>query len=164
MPMESARSAEKDMDNVEQLIRKYSQMLYRICLVMLCSKCDAEDAVQETFLRYMTKGPDTREEDYQKAWLIRVAVNTCKNMRLFSSRHNHLDIACFENQGVSQQYTDIFAEVAQLPAKYRVVMLLHYAQGYRTEEIARFLKISPAAVRKRLQLGREKLKFELGKE
>ena len=164
MQKESVRPADKDMKDAEQLVRKHSQMLYKICLVMLCSKCDAEDAVQETFLRYMTKGPDAREDEYEKAWLIRVAVNTCKNMRRFSLRHNHLNIEDFENLGVSPKYNDVFREVAQLPAKYRVVLLLHYAQGYRTEEIARFLNISPAAVRKRLQLGREKLKFELGKE
>ena len=164
MQKESVRPADKDMKNAEQIIRKHSQMLYKICMVMLCNKSDAEDAVQETFLRYMTKGPTTQEDEHEKAWLIRVAVNTCKNMRLFGQRHNHLNIEDFENLGVPPKFNTVFQEVTHLPAKYRVVLLLHYAQGYRTEEIARLLNITPAAVRKRLQLGRERLKWELGKE
>lgn len=164
MQNKSVRPADREEKDIEQIVRTHSQMLYKICLLMLCDPHDAEDAVQETLLRYITKGPDTEDVEYQKAWLIRVAVNTCKNMRLFQLRHNHLPIEGFENLGVPPKYNDVFREVAQLPAKYRVVLLLHYVQGYRSDEIARFLNISPAAVRKRLQLGREKLKMEWRKE
>ena len=69
-----------------------------------------------------------------------------------------------ENLGAPAVCRDVYREVLRLPANYRLVLLLYYVQGYRTEEIARILNISPAAVRKRLQLGREKLRMEWERE
>lgn len=163
MQKKSVRPADKEED-IELLIYTHGQMLYKICLVMLCNSYDAEDAVQETFLRYIMKGPDTKDAEHQKAWLIRTATNLCKNMRLFRLRHSHVDIADIEDLGAPAVYHDVYREVLQLPVKYRLVLLLYYVQGYRTEEIAGLLHLSPAAVRKRLQLGREKLKMAWRKE
>ncbi len=163
MQKKSVRPADKEED-IELLIHTHGQMLYKVCLVMLCNSYDAEDAVQETFLRYIMKGPDTKDAEHQKAWLIRTATNLCKNMRLFRLRHSHVDIADIEDLGAPAVYHDVYREVLQLPVKYRLVLLLYYVQGYRTEEIAGLLHLSPAAVRKRLQLGREKLKMAWRKE
>lgn len=164
MQKKSVRPADEEENNIEQLVRSHGQMLYKICLVMLCNSYDAEDAVQETFLRYITKGPDTEDTEHQKAWLIRTATNLCKNMRLLRLRHTHVDMADIENLGAPAAYHDVYRELLRLPVKYRLVLLLHYVQGYRTEEIAALLHLSPAAVRKRLQLGREKMRMELGEE
>ena len=163
MQKKSVRPADKEED-IELLIHTHGQMLYKVCLVMPCNSYDAEDAVQETFLRYIMKGPDTKDAEHQKAWLIRTATNLCKNMRLFRLRHRHVDIADIEDLGAPAVYHDVYREVLQLPVKYRLVLLLYYVQGYRTEEIAGLLHLSPAAVRKRLQLGREKLKMAWRKE
>ena len=86
MQKKSVRPADEEENDIEQLVRTHGQMLYKICLVMLCNSYDAEDAVQETFLRYITKGPDTGDTEHQKAWLIRTATNLCKNMRLLRLR------------------------------------------------------------------------------
>lgn len=60
---------------VEEAVCKYSNTLYKICIVMLCSEQDAQDAVQDTFVRYMEKQPEFAEEEHEKAWLIQVASN-----------------------------------------------------------------------------------------
>ncbi|HIW73218.1 MAG TPA: RNA polymerase sigma factor [Firmicutes bacterium] len=164
MQKKFGRPADRDEEAVGQLVRMHGQMLYRVCLVMLGNPHDAEDAVQETFLRFMTKGPDTKDAEHQKAWLIRTATNLCRNMRLFRLRHPHVDVEAVENLGAPAVCRDVYREVLRLPANYRLVLLLYYVQGYRTEEIARILNISPAAVRKRLQLGREKLRMEWERE
>ena len=65
------------MEDVTSLVGKYGDMLYRLCFLRLHSKFDAEDAVQETFLRYIKKTPDIEDGEHLKAWLCRVAINIC---------------------------------------------------------------------------------------
>ena len=60
--------AERD---IREAVVKYSDMLYRICIVMLCNEQDAQDAIQDTFCRYLEKKPEFREEEHEKAWLIK---------------------------------------------------------------------------------------------
>lgn len=156
--------ADLDTNNIENLIRCYSKMLYKICLIMLCNESDAEDALQDTFLRYMTKGPRTDDEEYKKAWLIRVATNICKNMRLFKLRHSHLNIDELKNLSMSERDTDVLMDVMRLPSKYKIVLLLYYVEGYQTKDISKIIRVSPSTVRKRLQLGREQLRLEYRKE
>ena len=55
---------------IEELVLKYSNTLYKICIVMLCNEQDAKDAVQDTFCRYLEKRPDFTNEEHGKAWLI----------------------------------------------------------------------------------------------
>ena len=66
--------------HIEYAVEKYGDMLFRICFSILLNEADAEDALQETFIRYMTKAPLFSDSDHEKAWLIKVATNLCKNM------------------------------------------------------------------------------------
>jgi RNA polymerase sigma-70 factor (ECF subfamily) len=62
-----------ELRHIEYAVEKYSQMLFRICYSILNNKHDAEDALQETFLRYMLKAPLFKDSEHEKAWLIKVA-------------------------------------------------------------------------------------------
>ena len=73
--------------NVERVVEQYGDMLFQICLVMLTNPGDAEDAVQDTLLRYLQKAPNFENAEHEKAWLITVAANRCRDMKRFFVRH-----------------------------------------------------------------------------
>ena len=74
-------------DNVREAVDEYGNMLYRLCLVMLRNTADAEDAVQETFIKYMLSSPPFNDDEHEKAWLITVASNKCRDMLRSWKRH-----------------------------------------------------------------------------
>mgnify|MGYP001769764871 CR=1 FL=1 len=149
-----------DRRYIELAVEKYSKMLFRICVVILCNADDAEDAVQETFLRYITKAPAFSSSEHEKAWLIKVATNICKNMTRFRLGHVALSLDEIIDIGVNEKDIDVFQLIMDLPAKYKIVMDLYYIEGYRVSEISSIIGVSSDAVRKRLQYGRNLLKLE----
>lgn len=158
--MKSSNESQIDRRYVELAVEKYSKMLFRICIVILCNTADAEDAVQETFLRYITKAPVFTSSEHEKAWLIKVCTNISKNMYRFRLSHSSLSLDDILNIGVCDKDTDTFQSIMKLPAKYKIVMDLYYIEGYRVSEISSITGVSADAVRKRLQHGRELLRHE----
>ena len=77
--------AENDyyLKNPEYIVNKYGNMLFRICFVMLGNSFDAEDAVQETFIKYIKTNKSFESEEHIKAWLIRVATNKSRDILQF---------------------------------------------------------------------------------
>lgn len=151
---------EEKIRDTETIVEAYSDMLYRLSFTILRNRQDAEDAVSETLIRYLTKAPSFLEEEHRKAWLLRVATNLCRDMLRARSHRNHLDLDELKNVAPCPTERGILEDVLRLPEKYRTVIYLHYMEGYSTSEIGVILSITPAAVRKRLQYGREKLKLE----
>lgn len=147
---------------IEDAVEKYGKTLFRVCYGVLRNKADAEDAFQETFLRYMLKAPLFRDSDHEKAWLIKVAVNISKSMLRFNGRRASENIDDLRNIGVKDGDREVFELITRLPAKYKITLDLYYIEGYKANEIAEITGVSPAAVRKRLQYGRKLLKTELG--
>lgn len=150
-----------ELRHIEYAVEKYSKMLFRICYGILCNKEDAEDALQETFLRYMLKAPLFRDSEHEKAWLIKVATNISKNMCRFNSRHAAENLDELRSIGISDDDRDIFELIMHLPSKYKIVLDLYYIEGYKANEIADITNTSPVTVRKRLQYGRKLLKTEI---
>ena len=70
-------------DGIENIVRTYGNTLYRLCFVMLGNESDAEDAVQESFIKYLQKAPSFENTEHEKAWLITVATNQCKDILRF---------------------------------------------------------------------------------
>lgn len=157
----ATKSEGYDSRYIKELIDNYGNMLYRICLCILCDKEDAEDAVQDTLLKLLTKAPEFESEEHKKAWLIKVATNISKNMHILRIKHRTLDIDELEYVGTAEEDRGVFEAIMKLPVKFKIVMILHYIEGYPTKEIADMIRISDAAVRKRLQKGRELLKLEI---
>ncbi len=147
--------------HIEYAVEKYSKMLFRICYGILCNKEDAEDALQETFLRYMLKAPLFESSEHEKAWLIKVATNISKNMCRFNARHANENINELRNIGIRDDDREIFELIMHLPSKYKIVLDLYYIEGYKANEIADITNTSPVTVRKRLQYGRKLLKAQL---
>lgn len=158
---QSVRPTEIDM---ERIIDKYGNMLFRICLVILCNEYDAEDVVQETFIKYLTKSPTFKDSEHEKAWLITVATNFCKNIRRFKLMHQHINISKLQLYSKDEANYGLLDLLMKLPNKHKTVLLLYYVEGYKVDEIANILKISSSAVKKRLQRGRELIRDRYGKE
>ncbi|MDE7312865.1 MAG: RNA polymerase sigma factor [Eubacterium sp.] len=151
--------------NLEKAVLTYSDMLYKICIVMLCNEQDAQDAIQETFCRYLEKNPHFTDAEHEKAWLIKVAANHCKDLLRFQSRHPQVPIEeLTESLADGQEQQDVLNELLQLPAKQRTVIYLYYVEGYQIKEIAGMLGISAHAVKKRMQRGRQQLQIVLKEE
>lgn len=144
---------------VEEIVRKYSNMLYKICIVMLCNEQDVQDAIQETFCRLMEKKPCFESEEHEKAWLIHVAANICRDTLRLRIRHPKVPIEKLSAYLVAPAYRETLTELFELPIKHRTVIYLHYVEGYQIKEIADILGITEHAVKKRLQRGRQQLRI-----
>lgn len=143
----------------EEVMTEYSNMLFKICLVILGNEHDAQDAVQDTFYRYLNVKPAFFDIEHQKAWFIRVAVNISKDMRRFQRRHLTVSMDWADEYYTTAEDKGILEELIRLPNKLKIVVYLHYIEGYQIKEIASMLNISASAVKKRLQRGREQLKL-----
>lgn len=150
--------------DAERALEEYGNSLYRLCSVMTGNREDAQDAVQDCFLRYMTKAPDFNDSEHEKAWLIRVASNICHDILRSRKRASFVSLDEIRNLGASEDNAQILGLLMTLEEKYRIVMHLHYVEGYKTDELSALLGISSAAVKKRLQRGREALREIYEKE
>lgn len=146
------------------MILKYGDMLYRLCLIMLKQESDAEDAVQETFIKYLRKAPVFENSEHEKAWMIRVAKNQCCDMIRFCIRHPQIEENAIEQMECDLQDTGILEALMCVPHKYRLVLTLYYIEDYRIEDIAKIIQRTPSAVKMRLQKGRKLLKEIYRKE
>lgn len=146
--------------NAEELVATYSNMLFKICLVILGNEQDVQDAIQDTFYRYLTVKPEFSDKEHEKAWLIRVAVNISKDIKRFQHRHPVVSMELLEDYFFeSPKEGEVLEELLRLPYKLKTVIYLHYIEGYQVKEIASILCISTSAVKKRLQRGREQLRL-----
>lgn len=149
---------------IESALDRYGSMLYRLALVMLKRSMDAEDAVQETFLRYLDRMGTFRDAEHEKAWLLTVCTNQCRDLLRSHQRHPQVDLDQVPEEGHQPQDREIWEALMALPEKYREVLVLHAVEGYRTEEIARIIGKTPSAVKMRLSRGRKLLEESLRKE
>ena len=144
-------------DDIETIITKYGDMLYRLCILMLKNESDAEDVVQETMIKYFRKAPVFESEEHEKAWLIRVASNGCRDLLRFRVRHPLLDDDCLSRISCECSDSGIMDALTFLPEKYRLVLTLYYIEEYRIEDIAKIINRTASAVKMRLQKGRRLL-------
>lgn len=151
-------------DSIESLVQIYGNMLFRLCLITLGNASDAEDVVQETFIKYLQKAPKFENSEHEKAWLITVATNKCKDILRFNSRHPIVDID--EINEFTDDATDkgILDALMTLPDKFRVVLILYYVEEYSIGDIAKVIGKTTSAVKMRLKKGRSLLKEAYQKE
>ena len=141
----------------------YSPIIYRLCAIRLGNKSDAEDAMQNTFIKMFYKAPDFGGNlEKEKAWLIRVAINCCKDFQKAFWTKNVIkledtsDLSC----GTIEEAVKLI-DLFELSPKNRTVLQLFYYEGYSINEISQILKISVNSVTSRLTRARKKLKMEM---
>lgn len=150
-----------DEQDFIRMVNTYSHLLTGLCTIILRDAHLAQDVVQETFLRAWQTG--TLREDTAKAWLVRVAVNLCHDQRR-SRWMRHVDRSITPedmNIPVLPEENDVILQVKQLPLQEREVIVMHYWGNLSADEIAEALHISRAAVYRRLDKAKNRLRIEL---
>ena len=148
-------------DYISDLLDKYSDMVLRIAYTYLKNRADAEDIVQDVFLRIIDKKPSVSDESHEKSWLIRATINMCKNKVNMFWNKNKCSIDDVQEFAVSDKYntdTSVFQAVMALGEKYRVVVYMYYYEGYSTPEIADVIGKNETTIRSLLHRARNKLK------
>ena len=149
----------------EELLEKYSDMVFRLAYARTGNVHDAQDIVQDVFLKYIKANKEFNDEEHRKAWLLTVTANT-GNTLMKSAWHRHR--ADFEEAESEDYYTpgitensDVYDAVQSLPEKYRVVIHLFYYEELSIKEISTILNTSESNVKSRLFRARDMLKKKL---
>ena len=149
--------------DIERIYHRHVEMLYRVAYSFMKNGADAEDMVQETFIRLLRSGMVFDSVQHEKAWLIVTVSNLCKSaLRSPGRRREDIDTMS-EPPTVEDTIPDETLDaVMALPEDYKLPVYLYYYEGYQTAEIAEMLGVAPATVRSRLSRARQKLKLTLG--
>lgn len=142
-------------------MNKHGDEVYRLALCRLQNKTDAEDVYQEVFLKLFSTKTDFEDDEHLKAWLLRVTINKCCDLRRCAWFKNK---TVLENEIVAEmpdEYIDLWQSISVLSKDLRTVIWLHYVEGYKTEEISQILKCNPSTVRTKLYRARKKLRKDL---
>lgn len=154
-----------DTQTAARLVAEHSQAVYRLAYVRTGSREDAEDIVQETFLRLVRAEPELLDSAHQRAWLLRVAANCAGD--LFRAPWRKRDRPLEEAEGVPAPQPEpggVLEAVLSLPESYRLPVHLFYYEGMSVEEIGAILGKRPGAVRTRLTQARAMLRDKLKEE
>jgi RNA polymerase sigma factor, sigma-70 family len=155
-------------ESFDAVMRKYADMVYRLAYSRVGNTFDADDILQEVFLRYIKADKTYNDEEHRKSWLIRITIN-CTRSFASSAWNRHKDSAEPDpNEGgedpalaASETKTDVMNALLSLPEKYRTVIYLFYYEDMSVAEIARSVGISESNVKTRMSRGRDMLKEKL---
>jgi RNA polymerase sigma-70 factor (ECF subfamily) len=145
---------------IQQVLEKYSTMLIKLAFTYLKNIADAEDVTQDVFVSLMRRETGFNSDDHEKAWLLRVTINKCKN-QLKSAQHRLNVPLEDEISYLPEEQSEVLHIVTDLPEKYRTVIHLYYYEEYSINEIAKLLAKRPATVGTWLARGRSLLKNKL---
>ena len=147
-------------NRLEVLVQQHGNHLYRASLAILGNVAEAEDAVQETYLKFLTADPELRDENHARAWLLHVLANLCKStLRRRKRRPTEELLDCYP--APDPETRDLVEAIQELPANQRASVHLFYYEGYSTEEIASILGQRPGTIRSHLSRAREALRQKL---
>lgn len=156
--MEQAHSPEE----IAALYHRHVKTVYQVCLMLMKNVPDAEDAVQTVFRRAMERDRPFRDPGHEKAWLIVTARNECKNQLKHWWRTGRVGGEILQNLAWEQPEDGaLWEEILTLPERDRMVLYLHYYQGYTALETAEMLGKNPSTVRSWLLRARRRLKEKL---
>ena len=144
----------------EKILRKYGDSIYRIALVHTQNEMDAQDIVQEVFLKFARNASQFQSDEYIKAWLIRVAINMCTDLKrsAWNRKTTELNDECLPAEEFTTGESELYQAVMSLPVKYKDVIHLFYYEGYSIKEISRITEQKENAVKTQLSRGRVLLK------
>lgn len=147
-----------------EAIQRYGDTVRRLCMVHLKNYADTEDIFQTVFLKYALTSVSFDGDEHEKAWLIRVTLNACKDLlkSIFRSRTVSLEELMEQPAQLSADHREVLEAVLSLPARYRDVVYLHYYEEYTAPEIARILGKNVNTVYTRLTRAKGLLREKLG--
>lgn len=155
----------REEQEVNGAIDRYADTVRRLCMVHLKNREDTEDIFQNVFLKYALSSVDFQSAEHEKAWIIRVTINACRDLlrSFFRSRTVPMEESS-SLAALEPETRDVLEVVLALPEKYKNVIYLHYYEGYPAAEIGRILGKNTNTVYTLLDRGRKLLKEKLGGE
>lgn len=151
-------------ENIEMnnLIEKYANIMFRCAYAYCGNRADAEDIIQEVFLKLLNKTPEFKSDDHEKAWLLRVTINTSKDY--VKSFWRQKTVPIIEDIPYNNDTEEVWEIVQKLSPKYRVIIQLFYQEGYSIKEISMLLKIRESTIGTQLSRARKMLKNMIKEE
>lgn len=149
--------------NYEEIVNRYIDVVYCVAVSYCQNTYDAEDVVQNTFIKFLNTKTEFEDEEHLRKWLIRVAVNECRSIwRSFWNRNvTRLEEAGNIPEFDTKESRELFEIVRMLPAKYRIVVHLYYYEEYSIRRIAKVLHIKETTIQTRLMRARNMLRQQL---
>lgn len=145
---------------VHEIVQTFSDTLIRIAVQQTKNMAEAEDIVQEVYMTLMRQKKPFDSENHLKAWLIKVTFNKCKDY--FKSSRVKKTVPITEDMTlIAKEDQMVLPEIFELDPKERVIVYLHYYEGYTTAEIADLLEMNVNTVGSKLRRVRMKLKVIL---
>lgn len=154
------RARAYDGDAFVELMELHKQSMYKVAKAYLKREEDVADAISETILDCFEHLESLREPRYFGTWIVRILINNCNNIRKSNSRTEYTDqIEALSTGQKTDERTRAFLDYLEpLEEEDRLIMILYYAWGFRTREIAEILHIKEATIKSRMQRGRQKIK------
>ena len=147
-------------------IAEYADTVQRLCMVYLKNSADTEDIFQTVFLKYVLSSVSFESDEHEKAWLIRVTINACKDLlkSFFRSRTVPLDELLEQPAAIPPDNREVLEAVLSLPQRYRDVVYLHYFEDYTAPEISRVLGKNVNTIYTLLTRSKRLLREKLGED
>ena len=147
----------------ERLVNTYADAILRLSYAYLKNTQDAQDVCQTVFVRLLTEPREFESGEHERAYILRMAANACKDLLKSPWRRRTCDLeACAQVPAPETSDGSVLAAVNQLPAHYRSVIYLFYYEGYQASEIGEILGVPTATIHTRLARGRARLRELLG--
>jgi RNA polymerase sigma-70 factor (ECF subfamily) len=147
-----------DEREIGRLVGAYADMLLRIALNRTQNLAEAEDIVQSVFERLVTVKPRFENREHEKAWLIRTAVNLCKDYQKSAARRRNMPLDEEAVSAFPAETIEVLDAVRRLPENDRYAVYLFYYERVPVREIAAILGEREGTVSSRLSRARKKLK------
>lgn len=158
-----ARGKARPTKTFDEVYKQQFDMVYRVCFSYMKNASDAEDAVSQVFEKLLKKGISFKSDEHEKAWLLRTAINQCKDY-LKSWRRSLANIDDYQNIAYTTPDKELMNTVLKLPEHYKDVIYLYYYEGYSTAEVAQILKKPQSTIRRHMSEARNLLKGVLENE
>ncbi|MEE3495583.1 MAG: sigma-70 family RNA polymerase sigma factor [Butyrivibrio sp.] len=155
---------ENNRDRAAALLEKYGNAILRTAYSYLHNMEDAEDILQDTLIQYLKSGSEYNDEEHEKAWLLRVAINLSKNKIKYNKIRETDELMEGLVSEEKEELSFVWEAVKSLPEKYASVVHLYYQEGCSTADIAGILNKKESTVRSDLKRARDKLKKILKEE
>lgn len=140
-----------------KIVTDTAAVMYRVSKSILKNDEDCEDAVQEAIAKAFSKLWSLKNESFAKTWLIRIVINECYSI-LRKKKNSFYNEEITLEEADSNDYSELYKALNELPADYRVTVVLYYIEGYSVKETAQILKVTEGTVKSRLSRGRKKLR------
>ena len=152
--------------SVDKAYKEYADRIFAAAFSVCRNQADAEDVVQDTFLKYHSIHRDFESEEHIRAWLLRVAINRARDVAGSFWRRNRVSWEEYMDELEFEEPADnrLFDAVMRLPDKYRIVIHLFYYEDYNVAQIAGVLHCREGTVKSQLNRGRKLLKDMLMEE